>query len=189
MSSLSSSEQLDDSALVQLVSKSTSDRLLRKYFDATEFDFDYEQSSIWSPLVVPKRIYLTSPSNLLCSEKGNLKKSSHWLKDCINSCFSTDRVRIFTRRIIDFLLFRFKDFFLLCAKLASRMFKAMKQIMSNRATSNCRAFVSLPIDRRWLDFDIIAHDLTYNYVVVDFTTRIPIRYSGKPFKCLLHYIF
>lgn len=81
ISSLSSSEQ-DDNAFVQLVSKSTSDRLLGKYFDATEFDFDYEQSSIWSPLVVPKIIYLKSPSKLLCSEKGK----SHWLKDCINSC-------------------------------------------------------------------------------------------------------
>ncbi|KAG5597559.1 hypothetical protein H5410_038791 [Solanum commersonii] len=82
MSSLSSSEQLDDNALVQLVSKSTSDRLLGKYFDATEFDFDYEQSSIWSPLVLPKRIYLTSPSpsKLLCSEKETVTESEFLLK-------------------------------------------------------------------------------------------------------------
>ncbi|KAM0973900.1 hypothetical protein ACFX2C_017160 [Malus domestica] len=39
--------------IVQLVPKSTSDRLLQKFFDATVFDFDYEQSGIWSPPVRP----------------------------------------------------------------------------------------------------------------------------------------
>ncbi|CAN4102967.1 unnamed protein product [Withania somnifera] len=86
---LSSSEH-EDGALIQLVSKSTSERLLGKYFDASEFDFDYEQSSIWSPLVLPKRIFLTSPRpKLLCSENENYCdfNKSHWLKNCLNSCF------------------------------------------------------------------------------------------------------
>ncbi|MCD7470627.1 hypothetical protein HAX54_010609 [Datura stramonium] len=98
LSSLPSSEH-DDIALVQLVSKSTSERLLGKYFDASEFDFDYEQSSIWSPLVLPKRIFWTSPRpKLSCSENENYYycliknqkdtlKKSHWLKNCLNSCF------------------------------------------------------------------------------------------------------
>nr|XP_033515764.1 uncharacterized protein LOC117280202 [Nicotiana tomentosiformis] len=93
--SSSSSQEHEDSALVQLVSKSTSERLLGKYFDASEFGFDYEQSSIWSPLVLPKRIFLTSPRKLcfendnyclITNQKGTVKKS-HWLKNCLNSCF------------------------------------------------------------------------------------------------------
>lgn len=86
LSLLSSSEHDDPSTLVRLVSKSTSARLLGKYFDASEFDFNYEQSSIWSPLVVPDNIFFTSPPKL-SSQKGTFKKSSHWFKNCINSCF------------------------------------------------------------------------------------------------------
>ncbi|XP_038892892.1 uncharacterized protein LOC120081796 [Benincasa hispida] len=44
---------------VQRVSKSTSDRLLQKFFDATEFGFDYETSGLWSP-PLQRSVYLSS---------------------------------------------------------------------------------------------------------------------------------
>ncbi|CAI9088830.1 OLC1v1023269C1 [Oldenlandia corymbosa var. corymbosa] len=49
-------------AQVQMVSKRLSDRLMDKYFDASEFDFDYEQSELWSPFIIPtsSAIHLSS---------------------------------------------------------------------------------------------------------------------------------
>ncbi|KAG2396679.1 putative pentatricopeptide repeat-containing protein [Vigna angularis] len=52
-SELASSDQSPSSSTstptIQIVSKSFSERLMGKFFDATQFDFVYEQSGLWSP--------------------------------------------------------------------------------------------------------------------------------------------
>lgn len=53
---------------VQVVPKSVSDRLLDKFFDVSEYNFDYEKSGIWSP-PVRRSVFLSSPGRIFTEQE------------------------------------------------------------------------------------------------------------------------
>ncbi|KAL8507172.1 hypothetical protein ACS0TY_017902 [Phlomoides rotata] len=48
---------------IQLVSKSVSERLLSKFYDVSEFNFDYTQSGLWSP-PIQRSVFLNSSGQI-----------------------------------------------------------------------------------------------------------------------------
>ncbi|BFG29015.1 uncharacterized protein Pyn_02709 [Prunus yedoensis var. nudiflora] len=65
-STADSSSSASTTPSIQMVSKSVSERLLGKFFDASQYDFDYEQSGLWSP-PLRRSVFLDSPGNIIIS--------------------------------------------------------------------------------------------------------------------------
>lgn len=53
---------------VQVVPKSVSDSLLDKFFDVSEYNFDYEKSGIWSP-PVRRSVFLSSTGRIFTEQE------------------------------------------------------------------------------------------------------------------------
>ncbi|XP_022715739.1 uncharacterized protein LOC111274954 [Durio zibethinus] len=53
---------------IQVVSKSVSDRLLEKFFDVSEYNFDYEKSGLWSP-PVRRSAFLSSHDRIFTEQE------------------------------------------------------------------------------------------------------------------------
>ncbi|KAJ6926079.1 hypothetical protein NC651_010504 [Populus alba x Populus x berolinensis] len=110
ISKCSSSPSLPESSSsprrIQIVSKFVSDRLLDKFFDATEFDFDYEQSGIWSP-PIRRSAFLSSPGRIFTDEGmlgklGNVmdaRRARRHNKACCNQACTSKSAHIAPRLI------------------------------------------------------------------------------------------
>ena len=106
-STLETSRCSSSSPSIQMVSKSVSERLLGKFFDASQYDFDYQQSSLWSP-PLRRKAFLDSPGiNVICSEDQlffklkNSAKIKTWPRRFFSFAVST--LYIYTTTLINLL--------------------------------------------------------------------------------------
>ncbi|CAN4105643.1 unnamed protein product [Withania somnifera] len=82
---------------IQLVSKSVSERLLSKYSDLTEFDFDYSKSGLWSPPIKRSHVFSSSPAGQILSHREMEAKLNKLLKRhqrrrrCFNACLCSPK--------------------------------------------------------------------------------------------------
>ncbi|KAL0321312.1 UNVERIFIED_CONTAM: hypothetical protein Sradi_5392700 [Sesamum radiatum] len=87
---------------IQLVSKSVSRRLLAKFYDASQFDFDYSQSGLWSP-PLPRSVFLTSPGKISSDHDmaAKLREALRTHTARRRSCFSFNvRLLLFSKEIL-----------------------------------------------------------------------------------------
>ncbi|KAF5478543.1 hypothetical protein F2P56_005093 [Juglans regia] len=91
-SSLKETSSTSSPSSVQMVSKSVSERLLGKFFDASQYDFDYEKSGLWSP-PIQRRVFLVEAPAKICSKDvifsklKNAKKAWRTRIFCFNFAF------------------------------------------------------------------------------------------------------
>ncbi|KAL3820235.1 hypothetical protein ACJIZ3_006140 [Penstemon smallii] len=112
---------------IQLVSNSVSEKLLSKFCDVSEFNFNFTQSALWSP-PVQRNVFLSSSGKIITEHEMVAKLHSKTNRPRLSFNVS---LLVFSKKMLTCLMFTWHWNFTICCRFRSNLFLLIDYRLNN----------------------------------------------------------